>query len=336
MSASEQDDSETLLDLAVVGGGPCGLSCGIEAGRRGLSYRVFEKEGIAASIQRFPVGMPFFSTPERLELGGIPLTCAGMRPTREEMLRYVQRIVEHFAIDVALYTRVESIEPRAAGGFDVRTTRGTVAARNVVVATGYYDRPNPLEVPGIDLPHVSRYYDERFRYAGTDVLVVGGGNSAIEAALDLLRGGARVRLVHRRAELKPTIKYWVLPDIEKRIEEGAIPAEFETEVRAIREGSVTLGRIGETQTHDVRADFVLALIGYAPEVELLADAGVEIDPETLIPKRDERTFETNVAGLYVGGSIVSGRRTSRIFIENGRFHARDLVAAVARRVEAPR
>lgn len=329
-------DSDAPLDLAIVGGGPCGLSCGIEAARRGMSYRVFEKKGIAASIQRFPVGMPFFSTPEKLELGGIPLTCAGMRPTREEMLRYVHRIVEHFAIDVALYTPVERIEPGAAGGFRVHTPRGTVAARNVVVATGYYDRPNSLDVPGIDLPHVRRYYDERFRYAGCDVVVVGGGNSAIEAALDLLRGGARVRLVHRRASLKPTIKYWVLPDIEKRIEEGAIPVEFETEVRSISEGCVSLGRVGESATRDVRADFVLALIGYRPEVDLLVEAGVEVDPETLEPRRDERTFETNVPGLYVGGSVVSGRYTSRIFIENGRFHARDLVAAVARRVEAMR
>ncbi len=332
------------LDLAVVGGGPCGIACGIEAGRAGLEYRIFEKGALTDSIRRFPEGMSFFSTPERLEIDQLPFPTTSVRPTREEALQYFRRVVERHHLAISLYTEVTSVRPLDGGGFEVTTSAEVGAsessasyrARNVVLATGYYDWPNRVGVPGEDLPHVSHYYRDPYRYAGTNVVIVGGGNSAVEASLDLFRHGAKVTLVHRGADLKPTVKYWVKPDLDHRIASGEIGARFETEVSAIREREIDLTDSRTQEPVTLAADFVLLLVGYYPSPDLLRGAGVSVPEDSLVPEYDADTHRTPIEGLYVGGSVVSGRQTGRIFIENSRAHAEIIVSDLVRRREGAR
>lgn len=320
-------------DLIIVGGGPCGLACGIEATRAGLRHRILEKGALTEAIRRFPTYLRFYSTPELLELGDLPFATPSTHPTRQEALVYYRRVAERYGLDVSLYSEVIGIRS-GEGGFTVETAAGDrLAARSVVVATGYYDTPNRAGIPGEDLPHVAHYYTEPFPYARSRVVVVGGGNSAVEAALDLYRGGAaEVHLVHRRSGLKPTVKYWIRPDIENRIREGSIDARFDTTVRAIREREVEIEGVETGEREILPADFVLLLTGYHPDPTLLRGAGVLVDETTLVPVHDPETLETSVPGLYIGGSVVSGRETGRIFIENGRDHARRIVAHVRERV----
>lgn len=319
------------LDLIIVGGGPSGLSCAIEAQKEKLSYLVIEKGGITDAIRRFPINMTFFSTPELLELGGIPFTTTNVRSTRTETLQYYRHVVEHFGLELKLHTRVESIERDSKTGvFRVDCSDGeTHRARHVVVATGYFDYTNLLEIPGEDLPHVSHYYDEPYAYAHTKVVLVGGRNSAVEAALELYRHGAEVTIVHRRDQLGDSVKYWVLPDIQNRIKEGAIRARFNTVLKEIEEGRVRVENTESGEETWIDADFVFPLIGYRPDEKLLRDAGVKLD-EKLIPDYEQHTFETNVEGLYVAGSVVCGCETWNIFIENGRAHAMPIIADIVR------
>jgi thioredoxin reductase (NADPH) len=317
------------LDLLVVGAGPAGLAVAIAASKAGLDYLVLEKGALVESIFRFPRQMTFFTTPELLEIGGLPFVTPFEKPTQGEALRYYRRVAETYDLRLELGYEVLRIE-RDRGGFrlSVRADKAESErrARRVVVATGYYDHPNRLGIPGEALPHVSHYWTEAHAYWRRPVVVVGGKNSAAIAALELYRAGAQVTLVHRGPRLSDSIKYWIRPDIENRIKRGEVAARFETRITHIEpEGVHVVGPGGEGR---LPAHAVFLLTGYHPDVDLLRGAGVLVDPETLKPQIDPESLETNVPGLYVAGAVVSGRETSRIFIENGRFHGEAIVASI--------
>lgn len=328
----------SVRDVLIVGAGPSGLAAAIACRHHGLDYLVVEQGALVDGIARFPLNMVFFTTPELLEIGGVPLTTPYEKPTRAEALRYYRKVTDTFQLQVAMHERVLRVE-REGDGDDavfVVSTRSRLGAdrvreaRAVVLAMGYYDRPNRLGVPGEDLPHVSHYYSEPHPHYRRRVLIVGGKNSACEAALDLYRNGAHVTLVHRGATLGDSVKYWVRPDVENRIKEGSITAHFETRVVEIRPASVVVETAGDS--HEIAADDVLLLTGYRADPAFLRGAGVELDPETLIPRHDPATFETNVANLFVAGGQLAGVRTGTIFIENGRFHGEQIARTLAERL----
>jgi thioredoxin reductase (NADPH) len=337
-----------VRDLIIVGAGPSGLSAAIAAKRRGLDYQILEQGTLVNSIYRFPPQMVFFTTPELLEIGGVPFVSPFEKPTRVEALRYYRRVADAFDLQIGFDERVIAIRTEAGGaggagggdtedteaegsavfGVETRASRGVRRvrhARNVVLATGYYDHPNMLGIPGEDLPHVSHYYSEPYPYYRKRVVIVGGGNSAAEAALELYRAGAHVTLVHRAAELKSTIKYWVRPDIENRIKEGSIAARFNACVKEIRPTSTVL-MTGD----ELPADVVLLLVGYHPDWDLQTSAGVTLNERRAAVYNPE-TFETNVRGLFVAGGALAGIDTGTIFIENGRFHGEKIIEEIARR-----
>ena len=336
-----------VRDLIVVGAGPSGLSAAIAARKRGLDYQVLEQGTLVNSIYRFPPQMVFFTTPELLEIGGLPLISPYDKPTRVEALRYYRRVVDLYELQIALEERVLSIKVEADAdsshgdttrlfAIDTLSSRGVRRvrhARYVVLAIGYFDRPNLLHVPGEDLPHVNHYYQEPYAFYRKRVVVVGGGNSAAEAALELYRAGALVTLVHRRSELKSTIKYWVRPDIDNRIKEGSIAARFETSVLEICPKTLVVR--GPAGTEELPAEAVLLLTGYRADTKLMLDAGVELTNREA-PRYNPETFETNVPGLFVAGGALAGVDTGTIFIENGRFHGETIVGVIAQRVAAGR
>lgn len=334
----------SVRDVLIVGAGPAGLAAAIAARAGGLDYEVLEKGALVNSIFRFPRAMVFFTTADLLEIGGLPFVTPYEKPTQGEALKYYRRVADTCALNVSLGVAVESLRPVEGGTrfrLETRTERGeagTREARAVVLATGYYDHPTRLGVPGEDLPHVSHYYTESHGFYRKDVVVVGGKNSAAIAALDLYRAGARVTLVHRRDRVAESVKYWIRPDIENRIKEGAIQARFQTRVSEIRPGSVVVERGVEQGVerpgtrHEIPADAVFLLTGYHPDVELLSAAGVRVDPVSFIPEHDAQTLETNVPGLYLAGAVVSGKETGRVFIENGRFHGETVMAGIRRRL----
>ena len=317
-----------VLDVAIVGGGPAGLSAAIECTKLGLSHAVLDKGSVVDSIRRFPVHMVFFTTPELLEIGNLPLVTPNEKPTRFEALKYYRRVAEHFQLSLRLYEKVEEVS-RENGTFHLRTTprlgpERTYEAKNVVVATGYYDNPNMLDIPGEDLPKVSHYYHEAHPYFGTEVAVLGGANSAAETALELYRSGVRVTLIHREKELSTHIKYWVRPDILNRIERKEIRALLGTKVEAILPDKLRLKK-PDGERFEISNDFVLALTGYHPDYPFLESMGIRITPESGEPEHDPETMETNVPGLYVAGGIAAGRQANKIFIENGRLHGAKIV-----------
>ena len=327
-----------IRDLLIVGAGPSGLATAIAAKQHGLDFVIVDKGVLVNSIFNFPPLMVFFTTPELLEIGGLPLVTPYDKPTRLEALRYYRRVVDTFGLQVSLHEEVCEIEVPSAGedGESVFTVtskgRGGTRvrqARAVVLAIGYYDLPNYLGVPGEDLPHVSHYYTEAHPYYRQRVVIVGGKNSAAEAALELHRAGAQVTLVHRRATLADSIKYWVRPDIENRIKEGSIAARFETRVVEIRPTEVVVERNSIQET--IPAEAVFLLTGYHPDVEFMRRAGITCDPETLVPTLNPETFETNVPNLFIAGGAVAGKNTGNIFIENGRFHGERIVKVLADR-----
>ncbi len=327
--------------MLIVGAGPSGLATAIAAKQQGLDYAIVEQGVLVNSIFNFPVHMVFFTTPELLEIGGLPLVSPYEKPTRLEALRYYRRVVDKYQIQIAFEEKVVEIETAApsAGQADSTFVVTTATpgggsrvreARAVVLAIGYYDFPNLLSVPGEDLPHVSHYYDDAHPYYRKRVVVVGGKNSAAEAALELFRGGASVTLVHRHATLADSIKYWVRPDIENRIKEGSIPARFETCVVEITARAVIV------ESHGVRdeipADQVFLLTGYHPDVDLMRRAGVRCDPQSYKPELNTETYETNVPNLFVAGGAIAGKHTGSIFIENGRFHGEKIINVLADRL----
>ena len=322
----------TNYDLICIGAGPTGLACAIEAVRAGLKPIVIDKGTLCNSIFHYPVNMVFFTTPELLEIGDLPLVCAAEKPTRVEAIKYYRKAAEHFGLEVKLYEQVVKLE--GSDGKFVMTTqsaKGEVAmyrGAKVVVATGYYDLPNELHIPGEDLPHVSHYYTEPHEFWMQDVVVVGGKNSAAEAALDLWRNGARVRMVHRNGELGASIKYWVRPDIENRIKANQIPMHFNSRVKQItRDEMVIENGAGEMR---LPARQIFLLTGYHPDFEFIESLGVRLDSETKRPAMDPETLESNVPGLHVAGVVVGGRFTGEIFIENGRFHGKQIIQALTR------
>ena len=325
----------SVRDLIIVGAGPSGLSAAIAAKQRDLDYQALEQGVLVNSIFRFPPQMVFFTTPELLEIGGLPFVSPYEKPTRTEALNYYRKVVEKYDLQISYGERVLSVQ-REDDQFAVetRTDRGVRRVRhahNVLMAIGYYDHPNLIGVPGEDLPHVHHYYSEPHACFRRRVVIVGGGNSAAGAALECFRAGAHVTLVYRRPELKASIKYWVKPDIENRINEGSIAARANTCVREIRPTSVIVRTAGSDRDEELPADVVLLLTGYRSDSELLRSAGIRLN-ECDEPYYDRETLETNVPGLFVAGGAVTGMDTSNIFIENGRFHGEKIVQVIADRI----
>jgi thioredoxin reductase (NADPH) len=324
-------------DVICIGAGPTGLATAIEAKRAGLRALVIDKGCLCNSIFHYPVNMVFFTTPELLEIGDLPLVSPNEKPTRVEALKYYRKAAEHYELELRLFELVTCVEG-SDGKFTVQTKTNNGAprkyqSRKIVVATGYYDLPNRLNVPGEDLPHVSHYYTEPFAFWREPMVVVGGKNSAAEAALDLYRNGANVTLVHRDAHLGQTIKYWVKPDIENRIKAGQIQALFETQVKEITPHEVIVtNKAGEQR---LPAKQVFALTGYHPDFQFIQSLGVHLDPVTCKPSLDPKTLESNIPGIHLGGVVIGGRHTGEIFIENGRFHGKQIVQALtAKRMTA--
>jgi thioredoxin reductase (NADPH) len=317
-------------DIICTGAGPTGLATAIEAKRAGMRPLVIDKGCLCNSLYHYPVNMVFFTTPELLEIGDLPLVCAAEKPTRVEALKYYRKAAEHYELELRLFETVLRVDG-GDGNFTVTTQTEKGAeekyhSKKIAVATGYYDLPNKLKVPGEDLPHVSHYYTEPHEFWNQDVVVVGGKNSAAEAALDLYRNGARVTLVHRNKELGATIKYWVRPDIENRVKAGQVKALFETRVKRIAEDHVIVENgIGEKP---LPARQVFALTGYHPDYNFLKSLGVQLDAVSLKPSLDPNSLESNVPGIHLAGVVIGGRHTSEIFIENGRFHGKQIIAAL--------
>ena len=328
-----------VRDVLIVGAGPAGLATAIAAVRSGLTYQVLEKGALVNSLLNYPTEMVFFTTPELMEIGGMPFVSPYDKPTRLEALRYYRRVTDAFKLDVQFDETVVAIEredgvPDADGSFavDTQSARGVrrcVRGRTVVIATGAYDVPNRIDVPGEDLPHVSHYYTQPHPFFRKRVVIVGGKNSAAEAALDLFRAGASVTIVHRGAALGDSIKYWVKPDIENRIREGSIAARFNARILEIRPTSVVVAR--DRDVSEIDADGVFLLTGYRSDATLLRNAGVDLDPQTCGPVFNPETFETNVKGIYVAGAVVAGVQSGKIFIENGRFHGQQVIDAIVAR-----
>jgi thioredoxin reductase (NADPH) len=317
-------------DLICIGAGPTGLATAIEAVRAGLRPLVIDKGSLCNSIYHYPANMVFFTTPELLEIGDLPLTSPSEKPTRVEALKYYRKCAEHYQLELRLWHRVVSVSG-GDGAFEIEThdadgSHHHFRSSKIVVATGYYDLPNMMNVPGEDLPSVAHYYTDPHEFWRRDVVVVGGKNSAAEAALDLYRAGARVTMVHRRADLGMTIKYWVRPDIENRIKAGQVRAFFETNVVRFEEGSVRIANSAGEES--IPADQVFALTGYHPDFSFLRSLGVQLDAATNKPSLNPATLESNVPGIYLAGVVIGGNNTSEIFIENGRFHGKVIIAAI--------
>jgi len=308
-----------VRDVLIVGAGPSGLATAIAAKQHGLDYVIVEKGVLVNAIFNFPMHMVFFTTPELLEIGGLPLVTPYDKPTRLEALRYYRRVVDTYELPISFHEKVTSIEREADGRFIVETEndRGVTRvreARAVVLAIGYYDLPNYLGIPGEDLPHVSHYYTD----------------SAAEAALELFRAGVHVTLVHRHAALGDSIKYWVRPDIENRIKEGSVQARFNACVTEIAPTHVVINQQGTRE--ELPAEGVFLLTGYHPDADLMRNAGINVDPETLAPELNMETFETNVPNLFIAGGAIAGKKTGNIFIENGRFHGVKIIELLTERL----
>jgi len=315
--------------VVIIGAGPIGLATAIALKSRNIPSLIIDKGCLVNSIYHYPVNMTFFSTSDRLEIGNIPFISHGPKPTRKEALEYYRRAAEHYELDVKLYETVESVSG-SDGDFTVKTEKGSYSAGKVVVATGFYGQENKMNVPGEDLPKVLHYYDEPHRYAWQNVLVVGGGNSAADAALETYRANANVSVLVRNSKLKDSIKYWVKPDIENRIKEGSITGYFNSEVKEIRESEVMIETPDGEKT--IPNDFVLAMTGYRPHFGFMEKLGIELTKdEVKMPVYREESLETNRKGMYVAGVVCGGMDTSRLFIENTRVHADQIAGDIEKK-----
>jgi len=315
------------FDALVVGAGPTGLACAIELGKRNMRTVILDKGCLTNSLYNYPTNLTFFTTPELLEIGDIPMTSLNDKPNKIEALKYYRRVAQHYHLDIRQQQEVIRVGGHD-GAFRIETTSGeSYSARKVILATGYYDVPNRLNVPGEDLPKVHHYYRDAHPYFDHDVLVIGAKNSAAIAALELLWTGARVTLVHRGEGISASVKYWIKPNIENRIKSGEVTGYFSSHVTAICTTEVHLETPRGPRVIPNKA--VFALIGYRPDEKLLASVGIQIDPVTGRPNLNETTLESERPGVYLAGVIVAGMHTSEIFIENGRFHGKVIAAAVA-------
>ncbi len=323
------------LDVIVIGGGPTGLACAIEAQRAGFKVLVLEKGCLVNSLYNYPTQMIFFTTPELLEIGDLPFVCEREKPNRIEALKYYRRVADTYNLQVNQYEKVVkvsgadgnfTIESECQNSGEIRSYR----ARKLIVSIGYYDQPNYLGISGEDLPKVSHFYKDAHPFYNRDVAIIGAGNSAAISALDLYRHGARVTLIHRGEALKETIKYWIMPDIQNRISSGEVKALFHTVVNEIRPACLVIQNQMTNVITEIPNDYLFALTGYHVDNEFLKNMGISIDPETWKPEFDEETYESNVPGIYLAGVTIAGKETSKIFIENGRFHGGFIAKALIR------
>lgn len=315
-----------ILDIVIVGGGPIGLACGIEAEKAGLSYLIIEKGCLVNSLFNYPQHMTFFSTSEKLEIGGVPFVSVNPKPKRLEALEYYRRVQEKYHLRVKLFEEVLDIQ-KDDENFAIRTSKINYRAKNIIVATGFYDKPNLMHIPGEELPKVKHYYNDPHYYANQQVVVVGSSNSSVDAALETYRKGANVTMVIRKNEISKRVKYWVKPDIENRIAEGSIKAYFNSCLTAINETSVDI--LSPEGPITIQNDFVLALTGYQPDFDFLKKMSINLSSDTLlIPEHNEISMETNIPRLYLAGVVCGGMNTHLWFIENSRIHAEQIVADI--------
>jgi len=319
-----------MLDVIIIGGGPIGLACGIEAEKKGLSYLILDKGTLVNSLYHYPMNMTFFSTSDKLEIGNIPFISHNAKPTRSEALEYYRRVASHWKLNLNLYEEVTYIHP-SQNTFELTTSKTSYKAAHLIIATGFYDRPFLLGVPGEELPKVKHYYSEPHPYFGMDLVVVGAANSAVDVALETYRKGAKsVTMIIREKEIGTNVKYWARPDIVNRIEEGSIKAYFESTIVSITDKEVEFQNANGT--HRIPNDFVLAMTGYEPNFEMLEQLGVDFhEDEFRTPKYNPETMETNTKGVYLAGVVCGGYKTNKWFIENSRVHAVQIIEALSKK-----
>ncbi|SDH04151.1 thioredoxin reductase (NADPH) [Pedobacter terrae] len=315
-------ENQNHYDVLIIGAGPIGMACAIEARKANLSYVIIEKGALVNSLFNYPVFMTFFSTSQKLEIGGVPFVTISPKPNRNEAVEYYRRVADKFDLKINLFERVQQVVKNESDVFEIKTSKTGYTAKNVIVATGFYDVPLLMNVPGEDLPKVTHYYKDPHLYAFQNVVVVGANNSGVDAALETYRKGANVTMVVRSGELGPHVKYWVRPDIQNRIKEGEVTVLFHSELIEIREGEVDIKTPEGIKT--IPNDFVIAMTGYQPDFSMLKKFGIEL-PESLCPAYNEETMETNVKGLYLAGVVCGGLDTHKLFIENSRVHAEMIV-----------
>jgi thioredoxin reductase (NADPH) len=319
-----------MLDVIIIGGGPIGLACGIEAKKKGLSYLILDKGTLVNSLYHYPMNMTFFSTSDKLEIGNIPFISHNAKPTRSEALEYYRRVASHWKLNLNLYEEVTYIHP-SQNTFELTTSKTSYKAAHLIIATGFYDRPFLLGVPGEELPKVKHYYSEPHPYFGMDLVVVGAANSAVDVALETYRKGAKsVTMIIREKEIGTNVKYWARPDIVNRIEEGSIKAYFESTIVSITDNEVEFQNANGT--YRIPNDFVLAMTGYEPNFEMLEQLGVDFhEDEFRTPKYNPETMETNTKGVYLAGVVCGGYKTNKWFIENSRVHAVQIIEALSKK-----
>ena len=311
-----------ILDVLIIGAGPIGLNCALEAEKNGLSYVIIEKGTIVNSLYNYPLYMRFFSTADKLEIAEIPFITTSPKPGRQDALEYYQGIARQKALKIKLYEEVLKISKNEI--FEIETSKSKYLAKNVIIATGFYDIPKLLNVPGENLPKVKHYYTEPYPYANQKVVVIGASNSAVDAALETYRKGAEVTMIIKGSEISSSVKYWVKPDIENRIAEGSIKAYFNAEMQEIKDSTVIF-KDDRGSIHEIENDFVLAMTGYLPDFDFLKNSGILLRNENLIPMYNPETMETNVENLYLAGVVCGGKDTHLWFIENSRIHANMIV-----------
>jgi len=311
-----------MYNVLIVGAGPIGLACGIEAVKQNLSYLILEKGCLVNSLFHYPTNMTFFSTSDRLEIGGVPFVSHGDKPTRRESLEYYRRVKDAWKLKVNSFEKVVSIK-KNLNRFEVKSEKNNYTAKKIIIATGFYDHPNQLNVPGEELPKVKHYFDEAHPYAYLKIAVIGGGNSSVDAALETFRRGSEVTMIVREDKLKDSVKYWVRPDIDNRINEGSIKAYFNSELIDIRTNEIDIQSPDGIVT--IENDFILAMTGYHPDFDFLKSIGIEINQSSeMDPVFDPETFETNVEGIFLAGVVCGGMETGKWFIENSRYHPKKI------------
>ncbi len=315
------------FDVVILGGGPIGLACAIACIQKNLSYTIIEKGALVNSIYNYPLNMTFFSTSEKLEIGDVPFISHNPKPTRSEALEYYRRVALHWKLKIRLYEKVKSVV-EAGGSYSVSTSKGIYQSKNIIVATGFYDIPNLMNVAGEELPKVHHYYKEPHIYFGQKIIVIGAANSAVDVAMETWRKGAEVTMVIRDESIRDSVKYWIKPDIENRIAEGSIKAFYNASIKNISDHTATIQTV-DGQEITIENDFVLAMTGYLPDFNLLKSLGITINTdEYSTPSYDINTMETNKKGIYLAGVICGGLKTNKWFIENSRVHASMIVDAI--------